>query len=1005
MKKHFISTLFLAISTFYSCYAAHPQESSSVQSIDEVQQNVAQKKDWTRVTARFKREQFLVDCDNEHKTEYSKLILNNNEEQLNDICWNALFLLKDKYEEGIINYTFTYQSMASFLLTHNIFPNNCTNDHERKKFLSNLIDNIGTKIINNPAYKKHEKFKKLERWFYIHSGMLFLKYANMFATPQNKENYVTKAFREFSNAIKLKTTKTTYLLAAETILDYGHTPAKMTREEAEQLAYRYIEIAETKEARHIANRSENIQEKEKLTTVEVHARPTYIIDLNYLNPLASNNDKSSHNQPVNLIPNDFLITEDALVNYDFTQLTISHHLNIADLPLRNHPINIEGQLQEQYIIDGKTLRRQNVMGTNMRCFFNAIGLNPDGQIAQLAFFANDPIVRYMIANEIVSATANPDQIPTQVKEAINYNLYHTERNALDALENVRNALLFAQNPNEHFQNIALLAPEYQNLRQRGEEILEQLRQRALSLNAYNAFVNHHIGNEEMMVALHDVQHNGNANYTSIDAIAYLNEIGIKIFTPNEDGVLMLIHEYVPQNATEIAYIYHQGFHFQTLVPAQEEDEENHSIIAEENVDIGSERSAEIQFPNVEELQKLYPKVETCINSHYYDSNFVQRVLYVYKCLNKTYNEIATIFNISFNKVRNILIANNICKEYFFSKDVKNMMLQAYLESYKDINTKKVSKTDFAKALCIEFKKEKNIKISEKKNIQFFENFHKKQIINNFVEKKQLTKVKKLYLEGNSFFDINQKTGLNLLTIISVLDEQLDPKDYKNPMNLILNITLSEDDKSKLIIDMFQKLKKDQGIDPSITAVQKALQEYKIGYKTCQRILKSDNLVEQNIKSSHLSKDQQQQIIEDFKKINPCHGEIRRTYRTLAQKHKATFVQVEKLIKNESYKSEGKKVIQQNYDNVVNAYHKLNADQKKKPLIHLAKIIPLSKQAIRKHLIKAGLYQSNELNSPHTINGLAEHANQHKENKVSRKRKNKDNFDLEENMPVKKNKTD
>ncbi|MDP1974839.1 MAG: hypothetical protein Q8K37_02595, partial [Alphaproteobacteria bacterium] len=351
--------------------------------------------------------------------------------------------------------------------------------------------------------------------------------------------------------------------------------------EAEKLAYEYIEIAETRQEQPASNRPENPQAREKQTTVEKHAQPTYMSELNWLNPIARNNDKSSQNQIGQLLPDDFLVIEDALVNYDYAQLIIPRRLNAADLPIRNNPMNRIGALQEIYQIEGKVLRRQNVAGDNMRCFFNAIGLNPDGQIDQLAFFANEPILRYMIANEIVSAAANPDQIPIQVKQAINYNLYYTQNTALDVLELARNVLLREQNPDPNLQNIALLPEEYQNILQRRVEILEQLRIRALSLNAYNAFINFHIGNEKMMVTLHDVQHNGNANYTSIDAIAYLENIGIKIVAPNEDGVLMLIHEYIPQNAAEIAYIYHLGPHFQALLPV---DNDN-IILNEEQMDV------------------------------------------------------------------------------------------------------------------------------------------------------------------------------------------------------------------------------------------------------------------------------------------------------------------------------------------------------------------------------------------------------------------------------------
>ncbi|MDP1975862.1 MAG: hypothetical protein Q8K37_07835, partial [Alphaproteobacteria bacterium] len=579
MKKLFLLHILIAINTLPISFANPQQDASAVQIIDTIQQEDTAKKNWTRVTARFKREQFLTDCDREHQTEYSKSISSNpnNEEILNETCWKALFKLKDSYKPNVdrSNYTFTYQSMAKFLLTYNIFPKKCNTKTKQNDFLNQLINKIGQGITPRLAPHKH---KKIERWFHIYEGMLFLKYANMFALPERRERHIANAYHEFSKAIELKTTKTTYLLAAEAILDYDHTPIGMTREEAEKLAYEYIEIAETRQERPASNRAEDAQDREKQTTVEVHARPTYMLELNYLNPVTPNNDKPSQNQIVNLIPNDFLVAQDDLVNYDYTELIIPRRLNADHLPIRNNPINRIGALQEIYHIHGKALRRQNVAGANMRCFFNAIGFNAEGQMVQLAFLANEPILRYMIANEIVSAAANPDQIPMQVQEAIDYNLYRTERITLDALEEVRSTLLFEQGPNEHFQNIALLPEEYQNLGQRGEEILEQLRIRASSLNAYNTYINYHIGNEEMMVALLDLQNNGNANFTSIDAIAYLNEIGIKIFTPHQEEGLTLIHEYIPENATEVAYIYHQDVHFQALIHVE-------GIVIEDNNDI------------------------------------------------------------------------------------------------------------------------------------------------------------------------------------------------------------------------------------------------------------------------------------------------------------------------------------------------------------------------------------------------------------------------------------
>jgi uncharacterized protein YerC len=939
MKKNILLTVFLYATTLFSCYAAPLPESSIVQPVDEAQQNIIPKKDWTRVTARFNREKFLIDCDQEHETEYSKSIsINpNNEEILNETCWNALFKLKDSYKpnEDRSNYTFTYQSMAKLLLTYNAFPKDCNNKEKQNKFLNQLINKIGQDITPSLAPSKHNKIK---RWFHIYEGMLFLKYANIFALPERRERHIANAYHEFSKAIKLKTTKTTYLLAAETILDYGHTPNGITRDEAEKLAYAYIAEAKKREERVYQKRA-NIRPKEKLTTVEIHARPTYINELN-------NKKSTIQNNTMPLLPNDFLVTQDELTDYDFTQLIIPRRQNIDGLIIRNITLNRVGVLQENHIIDNHTFRRQNVAGYNMRCFFNAIGLNPDGQIAQLSFFANDPIVRYMIANEIVSATANPDQIPTQVKEAINYNLYHTERTALDALENVRNTLLHQQNPDSNFQYIQLLPQEYQNLGQRGEEILEQLRIRALSLNAYNAFINHHIGNEEMMVALHDMQHNGNANYTSIDAIAYLENIGIKIYTPNEDGVLMLIHEYIPQDTTEIAYIYHQDLHFQALLPV---DNEN-IILNEEQMDLEVEKSTDFQTPTAKELRKLYPEVKTHCVSTDYNVDLVREILYAREHLHKKPKEIGPRFGLDPRRVSEILIEHNIREFIHISNDAKEKALQTYLESYEDIKNKKITIRDLARAFHNKFKDLTN----EQQCINLYERLFKKEKIDDSIDEKEKNKVIKYYLQGKSFFDIQKETGINLLTIIVILNEKLDPKNYQNPINLIIKKeTLSQKEKEDLIINTFNALK-----DPSVLSVKTALEGYKIGYKTVERILKREKLVEQNIKSKHLSQDIQEMIVEEFNIINPEIGKIEDTYNRLSQKYNATIIQIRDLLKTRFNISQRRKKSKENIDNVINAYHHLNDTQKKNPVTLIMKKTSLSRVTVIDILAKADLISSN-----------------------------------------------
>jgi len=262
--------------------------------------------------------------------------------------------------------------------------------------------------------------------------------------------------------------------------------------------------------------------------------------------------------------------KDHLTENDYNNLNIQIKADANGISIRNAPLNTVGKTQKTYRIDGKTFYLQNVSGKSMRCFFNAVGLKADIEIEKLRSKDNDPIVRYMVANEIVSAAANPDQLPKQVKDTISYTLYEAQRDTLDHLEETRSEKLAAQNPDGNLQDLQALPMGLQKVGKKGDAILEELRKRAFSLKAFSAFLDYHIGSENMMVALHGVQgeaqDNKNADYTSIDAIAYINNLGIKIYQPNGKKGLHLTHQFIPHGTTEVVYLYHQGLHFQALVP-------------------------------------------------------------------------------------------------------------------------------------------------------------------------------------------------------------------------------------------------------------------------------------------------------------------------------------------------------------------------------------------------------------------------------------------------------
>lgn len=262
-----------------------------------------------------------------------------------------------------------------------------------------------------------------------------------------------------------------------------------------------------------------------------------------------------------------------ITDYDLVHIQLAD--NSVALKIRNHPFNIVGHPKGTFKLDGHIFTLQNVDGISMRCFFNAIGLVRIEEIKKLIANHNNHIVRYMIANEIVSAALTPEQIPLEVQKIINYGLYKHQMEQIGEFQEQRSAILAAQTTNPDLQDTSKLSHVHKNIGAISEGPLEDLRKRAFTLKAFNAFLLHYIGNDEMMVALQDVSGdkggNINANYTSIDAIAYINNIGIKIYQQDTSyGKLRLAHQFIPKHATEIAYLYHEGNHFQAFILQQPE---------------------------------------------------------------------------------------------------------------------------------------------------------------------------------------------------------------------------------------------------------------------------------------------------------------------------------------------------------------------------------------------------------------------------------------------------
>ena len=263
-----------------------------------------------------------------------------------------------------------------------------------------------------------------------------------------------------------------------------------------------------------------------------------------------------------------------------------------------NPVNVTGAPWGDFSLSGSAYKIQNVSGSNMACFFNSMGLNAAAQAKLLRENRNAPLVRWMVGNDILSATHNPEQLSGKVKTAIGYDQYMQARKEIDDLEEERNRIL-----KENGENTDALPEKLQKAKlvEKENEIFDAFKKRCMSSAAFLAYVDTYIDNNEMMAFAPD----GGANYddigqnfTAIDAIAYLNNIGVQIYTwadhekPLENGNVHLSHQYIPDRATKIARLYYHPYHFQAFVPAVDEQEE-----------LRKQQEAERQAKAQEELRK------------------------------------------------------------------------------------------------------------------------------------------------------------------------------------------------------------------------------------------------------------------------------------------------------------------------------------------------------------------------------------------------------------------
>lgn len=508
-------------------------------------------------------------------------------ESLNELSWQTLEALLDLYNGNSEKQIQIYINMVKLFLAHDTVPNAAMLRpfafiDEKIKDLENLR-------------RMHPDLRKMAKWSYTIEGLYFEHRALNAGSQEQRARYLRSAYHSFSEAISANATKKNHIHAARLILMHGYHPDNVSAKEAHQKAFEHINNIPPQKPlvereTHKSSRPRSTQQKSYL---EKSAQPDYLTRNDHLNAIKTygketpafcshETDSSDFSEADTAIIDDNVSHDEVPENNDIDDLTIDitetlfipQHPAQGNLPIRSSVLNKAGAPRGSYLIDGRHFQLQDVSGSGLRCFFNAVGVVAADAQQRILEQAEDPAIRLMIANEIASAARNPEQLHQSVKNNLGFEEFENVFAVNDTLDLERSNRLAAQNTHGDLTDLGLLPTYLQNLHHNHDTVLERLRARAFAKNVFVSFVQTQFQKNNAMVALHDLTTNPNSNLTSIDALATVFHFGIKIYQPRNDD-LHLAHAFVPQDATEIVYVYHEGFHFQALIPEGSIEQASH----------------------------------------------------------------------------------------------------------------------------------------------------------------------------------------------------------------------------------------------------------------------------------------------------------------------------------------------------------------------------------------------------------------------------------------------
>jgi hypothetical protein len=887
--------------------------------------------------------------------------LNWKQENESRLCWQTLKALKDQIllSKKLDDLPYCYMTMAKLFLSTQSLPSFTLSSQVQTGTPTELNSYLRTRMAEfNLNDDQANTGGKIYKWSLLYQAMLNMDYVHRNPNSERAQSLLIDSLRCLQKAEELKTTKSAFLLRAKLYLEFGQA---LNLGDVHNLVTKQLELAGKVKSTNAKSNPANKAHRGHSFWNTV-ARPPYYTDaivqqdVEALTRQIADNQRAASQAAVDDSMDEDVAAMHAAPNVEPMVVELPHIVSLTPeqaigLPARtiDPQYRLEKIPEAPHIINGIHFASWHVSGHDFRCFFNSMGLNAADQITLLLNNQNDPVIRAIIANEIVSAWHHYYELQAPVRQAL--------QSADLANRQGRLNRLMGSNRQEELRA---------QITQEQNAILNELRVRASRPEVFVSFVTHQIGtridSEEgspypMMVMQADVQgdeektdNNALYNLSAIDAILRLNNIGGRFFHIKRSN-RRLIHEYIPEGATQIAYLRysHAAQHFDALVPYDEIDEEiqegSDYTQLDDTIQAAYERAQQKEQIN-SELQKLlkqrFPKV---VNTTENTDDYIRLVLFLKaRKMGTTTIVKQPLIPWKRSAIARILLDNEATdgRKTKYDDQTSDAIFDAFLSSgYTVTKDDMTALTPVCNAIGAHLNTDS---IQVYKYLYFHFISRRSQAAQSTMTFEKREEIVALYKSGQKFSQISAQLDVARCHIFDVLHEGLSEADRPKVLNRQqIKLKGNDDERDQQIVKMFHALKTQQkGKDPTAT---KVAEECGVSLKVALKVLKAAGLVKATKRSAHMS-------AEKIKKIKDYwhHKEWETAsnkeehYEATAQKFNVSKTQVIDILKDRTYKAP-KRVHKITSASIKAAYDDLSANQLEDPVLHLESVLKVSKAQI------------------------------------------------------------